>query len=243
MNKDRSPRQATRLRLSYRRVLLAMLFMVIGLLAFAYLLTRSSPTWYQPPDPLDGKVVELADKVEFRLLEEFQKIREEPTPWKLRVREEQINAWLATKLRSWIEHQPDMTWPDNLEMPQIRFEPNGISLAISIESTGAAKVVVTRLIPRFEDGELYVSVDRFALGRLNVPGNPIKHIVELVDQYTADLTQDEPVAQLLLRMLKGEEHIDPILDLADSRRVRLTNLQLEHGSIVLTAVTLSDSGS
>lgn len=240
MNRPRRPSRRTRLRLSIRRVIVAFLLLVLVLAVAVVLLTRTAPTWYEPPDPADAQVVELADKVEFRLLEEFQKIRSEPEPWKLRVRQEHINAWLATKLRDWIDSQPDMHWPENLALPQVRFEPTGISFAISVDSLGPSTVLVTRIEPRFEGEELLVTVDRFSMGRLNVPGEPVKRIGNLIDEYAADLASDEPAAQLLLRMLRGDERIDPVLDLADSRRVRLTNLELDHGSIVLTARTLGD---
>jgi len=238
----RRPRTRPRprkLRLRVRRVVLAALLLLIGLAIFLAVLTRVAPAWYQPPDPADRQVLALADQVEFRMLEEFQKVRTDPAPWKLRVREEHINAWLAAKLRGWIESRPDLHWPENVDLPQVRFEPDGISLAVSIDSVGPAKIVVTRIRPRFENGELYASVDQFSLGRLNVPGEPVQRIAELVDRYAADIAREEPAAQLLLRMLRGDERIDPVLDLADSRRVRLTDVQLDFGSLVLTARTLS----
>lgn len=218
---------------------LAMILLLIALATFLALLTRSAPAWYRPPEPTDQQALALADQVEFRLLEEFQKVRPEPEPWKLRVREEHINAWLATKLRDWIESRPDLHWPENIDLPQVRFEPDGISLAVSIDAMGPAKIVVTRIRPRFEDGELFATVEQFSLGRLNIPGEPVQRIADLVDRHAADFAGQEPVAQLLLRMLRGEERIDPVLELADSRRVRLTDIQLDTGSLVLTAQTLS----
>ena len=67
----------------------------------------------------------------------------------------------------------------------------------------------------------------------------MERIASLIDEYTASAEIDDPVAFLFLRMLRGDEQIDPVLDLADSRRVRLTNLELENGSIILTAKTLA----
>lgn len=219
--------------------LAVLLLLVVLLGAGLYGLTRTPPEWYRPPDPTDPQVAELADRVEFRLLEEFQKIREDPEPWRLRVREKHINIWLASRLRDWIDHQGNLHWPENFDMPQVRFEPDGISLAISIDGIGPAKVVVTRLRPRFEAEELYISIDQFSVGRLDLPGEPLLHITKLVNQFADDVTGADPLAQLLFRMLRGEERIDPVLDLADSRRVRLTDLQLDDGSIVITARTLS----
>lgn len=222
-----------------RNILAILLLLVVLLGSGIYGLTRTPPEWYRPPDPTDRQVAELADRVEFRLMEEFQKIREEPDLWKLRVRDTHINTWLVTRLRDWIDHQEDMQWPENLDMPQVRFEPEGISFAISVDSIGPAKIVVTRLRPRFEAGELFVSIDQFSLGRLDLPGEPLHHITKLVNQFADDVTEADPLVQLLFRMLRGEERIDPVFDLADSRRVRITDLQLDHGSIVLTARTLS----
>ena len=94
-------------------------------------------------------------------------------------------------------------------------------------------------MPRFEGDELRVTVNRFSLGRLNIPGKPVERMARLIDEYAASAEIDDPVAYLFLRMLRGDEEIDPVLDLADSRRVRLTNLELENGSVILTARTLA----
>lgn len=222
-----------------KRLLAVLCVLVLVGIAALWGLTRMTPHWYEPPNPTDEKVLELADRVEFRLLEEFQKIRPDPEPWKLRVRENQLNAWLATKLQDWIAHKESLIWPEDLDMPQIRFEPDGISLAVAVESLGPSKIIVTRMMPRFEGGELLVTVNRFSLGRLNIPGKPVERIAGLIDEYASSAEIDDPVAFLFLRMLRGDEHIDPVLNLADSRRVRLTNLELENGSIILTAKTLA----
>ena len=222
-----------------KRLLAVLCVLVLVGIAALWGLTRMTPHWYEPPNPTDEKVLELADRVEFRLLEEFQKIRPDPEPWKLRVRENQLNAWLATKLQDWIAHKENLIWPEDLDMPQIRFEPDGISLAVAVESLGPSKIIVTRMMPRFEGGELLVTVNRFSLGRLNIPGKPAERIAGLIDEYASSAEIDDPVAFLFLRMLRGDEHIDPVLNLADSRRVRLTNLELENGSVILTAKTLA----
>ena len=222
-----------------KRLLAVLCVLVLVGIVALWGMTRVPPYWYKPPNPTDAKVIELADRVEFRLLEEFQKIRPDPEPWKLRVREEQLNAWLATKLQDWIAHKENLIWPEDLDMPQIRVEPDGISLAVAVESVGPSKIIVTRMMPRFEGGELLVTVNRFSLGRLNIPGKPVKRIAALIDEYASSAEMDDPVAFLFLRMLRGDEHIDPVLDLADSRRVRLTNIELENGSVILTAKTLA----
>ena len=227
------------LKVRVKRLLAVLCVLVLVGIAALWGLTRMTPHWYEPPNPTDEKVLELADRVEFRLLEEFQKIRPDPEPWKLRVRENQLNAWLATKLQDWIAHKENLIWPEDLDMPQIRFEPDGISLAVAVESLGPSKIIVTRMMPRFEGGELLVTVNRFSLGRLNIPGKPVERIAGLIDEYASSAEIDDPVAFLFLRMLRGDEHIDPVLNLADSRRVRLTNLELENGSIILTAKSLA----
>ncbi len=221
-----------------KRLLVVLCLLVLVGIAALWGLTRMPPHWYEPPNPTDEKVLELADRVEFRLLEEFQRIRPDPEPWKLRVRENQLNAWLATRLKDWIAHKENLIWPEDLDMPQIRIEPDGISLAVAVESMGPSKIIVTRMMPRFERGELLVTLNRFSLGRLNIPGNPVERMVGLIDEYASSVEMDEPVAFLFLQMLRGDEHIDPVLNLADSRRVRLTNLELENGSVILTAKTL-----
>lgn len=231
------------MRVKWRRLFaVCFVLMVIGALV-VWRLTRTPPHWYAPPNANDAAVVDLADQVEYRLLEEFQKIRDTPEPWRLRIREEQINAWLATRLMDWIAHHEDLTWPEDLDLPQIRFQPDGISLAVSIEALGGNTVVVTRVMPHFDGGDLFVELDHYSVGRLSLPGESTNHLAKLIDRYAGSTAMDDPGAQLLVRLFKGEERIDPVLTLADSRRVRLTNLQLESGSVVLTAHTLPPGDS
>lgn len=226
------------IKIRYKRLLAILCLLLLLVACGLYGFMRMPPTWYHPPDPSEEKVAELADLVEYRLLEEFQKIRPEPEPWKLRIREDQINAWLATKLRGWVAHNEDLTWPDDLDMPQIRFEPEGISLALAMEALGPSKIVVMRIKPQFVDGNLLANVNRFSVGRLNLPGAPMERVVAMIDRYLESDAGDDPAAQLLMRMFRGEEQIDPVLELADRRRVRLMNIELDEGSLVMTARTL-----
>ncbi len=220
------------------------LMLVLGVLLatglfVVWMLTRTPPGWYAPPDPRAAATIELADTVEFRMLEELQKIRPEPEPWSLLVRDTQVNAWLAAKLQGWIAHREDLTWPEGVDLPQVRFESDSVSLALSMRALGSDTVVVTRLHPRFEDGKLFVDIDRYAVGQLSMPGESSDRIAALIDGYLQEAAAEDPDADMILKLLRGEQGIDPVLDLADDRRVRVTDIELQSGTLVMTARTLS----
>ena len=112
-----------------RRVVLALILLVAFLGVFAYFLMRTAPDWYQPPSADDPEIADLAATVEYRIVEELQRIRDttDPKPWTVRVREEQVNAWLVARLPEWLMHEHGESWPDDLRAPQIHIHPDGDS--------------------------------------------------------------------------------------------------------------------
>ena len=81
-------------------------FATISLLAIvAWWLTWQPPHWYQVPDASSDAVARMADRAEFRLIEEFQKVRDADDAWHVRIGDEAINAWLAARLEAWLSHE------------------------------------------------------------------------------------------------------------------------------------------
>src|SRR6185503_12670556 len=121
----------TRLRVGRLLIVLFLLAVIAGLVLWR--LTWTAPRWWAPPNPRNAQVAALADHVELRLIEEAQRIRPVEEPWTIRIRQEQVNAWLSAKLPQWIEHlrrDEQLEWPQQLGTPQVKFDRDGISLGL-----------------------------------------------------------------------------------------------------------------
>lgn len=225
-----------------RFILLALLEAVAIAIVIAALvlwrLTWTAPDWYAPPNPSDQAIINLADTVEYRLVEEAQKIRPpQADHWTLRVQESQINAWLSARLPKWIAHEGDITWPPQLGTPQIRIQPEGISIALPIDRNGSSRTIVARLKPAMAGEMLVFRIDRLALGRISLPGEPLANLFQRLTA-AAPQAADDPRIKTALDLLSRGQGVDPNLKLQDGRRIRLINFTLGEGRIDLIVQTL-----
>ena len=219
-----------------RRIALVLLLGGVGLVIVVGTLTRSVPEWYEPPSAKAPEVIELADRVEYRLVEETQKIRPQEERWTLRVREPQVNAWLAVRLPDWIAHEKNLQWPAEVGMPQVHIGDDVISLALPVEVRGFQRVVVAHLVPRIEGRQLWLQLRGIQLGGISVPGDPIPVLSRFVQSGAAG-NIDNDDWQRLVDILTGREPIDPVLELSDRRRIELLDVRFADGALDLTSQT------
>ncbi len=205
----------------------------VGLLllgAIAWWLAGLTPVWYQPAGPNDAAATQLGEAAEYRLVEEFQKIRPEDEVWRLRVPEDAINAWLATRLPQWLAGQ-DVQWPEALSPPQVHITPAGIEVAIASDDFGT-RIGRFRGRPTISGDRLTLQSPSLGIGRLPVP-LPASWIQQ--DLQDA-LSQTDDLA-FLITLLQGDA-IDAAIPLVDHRHIRLHLITLEPGACVLKATTV-----
>jgi hypothetical protein len=239
---DIAPKRRSSFLRRLRRATLVLLLIIIVAAVVLWRLSWIAPSWYEPPAASDTHSAALADKVETRVLEEAQKIR--PTPadrWTIRVRQEQINAWLCFKLRKWIEYDRGGSWPPELGTPQVRIEADGLSIALPIarDATSSSRTLVARIKPRIINSALALELDRVALGRISLPGEPLANLLQTLSD-AAPQAKEDPTLTSVLDLLAQRTQIDPVIKLSDGRRVRLLDLRLGDGFIDLTAQTLAE---
>jgi hypothetical protein len=218
-------------------LILVFVLALAGGAAWLWRQARSAPAWYSPPDPGAQPVATLAETVEYRMTEEFQKIRDEDA-WTLRIHEEQVNAWLAARMPEWIAHEPDLEWPREFGIPQIRVDGRGIDLAIPVGAGGRSAVLIARLDPEIVGGQMHLNLERAGIGRLSLPGEPAQTLMSAIEQVAPGGALDDEAVQSLLSLLSGEQGISSLVDLSDGRRVELLDLTLADGMIELTSRTL-----
>jgi hypothetical protein len=227
------------------RIVIGIVFVLLAVALALWWMAASPPRWYHPPDPHDAEANELAGLVEHRLAEEIHKIREDDSPWRLRIREEQINAWLATRMPKWLEHEQGMEWPAQLGTPQVRFDPDSISIALPMrphreqdDADSRWRMITFTLIPQFHESEVRFILTALRIGRLATPGDPVEHLERLAEHRGWDAREDELTAYLR-QLLRGEAGLEPAIKLVDDRRVQLQKLHLQRGYIDISATTLA----
>lgn len=230
-------------RVATRVVIVALAFVCIAVFVL-YRLSRMPPGWYDPPADTQ-QTRDFADRVEYRLVEEAQKIRPPDEQWTVRIRDEQINAWLAARLPQWVAREQDAQWPEFLGTPQVRLTESGIDVAVDIRSIGSEgdvssrRFVVVRIVPAVNEDGLTLRADRIGAGRLLLPGEPAAHISAVIDRLPSERVFGEQVVAFLKELTTDGHQLSSAIDLADDRHVQIVDLRLGEGLIDVTLQTRS----
>lgn len=217
-----------------RTILHALLGTFLAILVFAavgWWLAGLTPGWYQPVQPDNAAALALGETAEYRLVEEFQRIRPADDVWRLRIPEAAINAWLATRLREWLAGRGGV-WPQELGSPQVRITPTGITVGVSADAIGG-RVGLLTLSPSIADGQLQLRPVG-GVGRL-----PIGIPTSLVLPHIADEIDADNSIAFIHTLLQGKSTPSTI-PLVDHRAVRLHSVTLEPANCVIEASTRSD---
>lgn len=235
-----------------KRVVLGLLLSIVLIGAagvyIAWRLSWQQPAWYAPPNPKDARIVTLADDTEYQLLEQTQMVRPVDEAWALRITQAQINAWLAARLPRWIEHDANMTWPEQIGTPQVLIDAAGLRIATPVtigptpnaaaSATSASRTVVATLVPTIAaDGGLSLKLTSIALGKVWVPGAPLTRLVDAVKEASPEFL-DHPQVRQAIEVLSGRQSLPAEYTLADGRRVRVKDVRLVNGAIEVSAVTI-----
>jgi hypothetical protein len=195
----------------------------------AWWLAGLTPRWYQPAGPEDGAALQLGEAAEYRLVEEFQKIRPADTPWRLRIPEDAINAWLTARLPQWLAGQ-GVAWPPELGPPQIRMTPAGIELALASDDLGG-RVGRLHVAPTIHGNQLTLPPPALRLGRL-----PLRLPFAWIRPDVEEAVGQTEALRFLATLLQGGR-IEATVPLADNRHVRLRAITWEPHACVIEADT------
>ncbi|MGA0871715.1 MAG: hypothetical protein ACO3SJ_02455 [Phycisphaerales bacterium] len=190
---------------------------------------RTPPTWFKPVPPSEA-VKERGWTVERRLAEEFSKIRNEEPVWAVRVTEADLNAWLADRLRPWVEHRG--AWPEAIGATQVRLADGKVSLAVELVDLGSVAVLEAEPVASPEDGSVTLRWTSAGFGRLRLPWPDAGVRSAVLDRLLAG----EAGSAELSALLDGLS-LPGAFDLPDGRRVSLLDAQIGDGEAVVGFVT------
>lgn len=219
--------RAARGRIRPRR---SIIFLVISLvivgLTFLVVLIFSSPDSFEAPQASMLKTApERARLFERNFVSELTRIRKPQAEWGVRIREDDLNAWLWVRLPQWMSHVGVGESVDPGSMQAI-IESNRI------------RVTSPRWVLAFEpevrsEGLAIHPRPGSSLGRLSVPGI-------LVLPFSSGLDFDR-MLDSLGGMSSSGESLPGRFELGDGRTVELLETRLGDGELVLVFKTLSPS--
>jgi len=229
---------------------------VIGLTVAlaAWRMSLRPPDWYRPPDASDAVVAEFAQDVEYRIIQEAQRIRgpEGLGDWTLMLDEDQANAWLAARLSPWLGQRTGSPWPASLGPPQVRLLEGRVDVAVAAHrpdtpgeprdaADGPMTVIVARFRPALGDDGLELGLESFGTGRLTLPVGSISSLAEAIERLVEEGVVPDAIAEQLGRVDELRREVDrpvpPTVRLGDGRRVMLRELRLLDGAVELRCTT------
>ncbi|MDP6601341.1 MAG: hypothetical protein QGH76_03495 [Phycisphaerales bacterium] len=192
---------------------------IAGAAMIVWYLSWQPPSWYRPPEGSEESVSRMADRAEFRLVEEFQKIRQPEETWRLRIGDDAMNAWLATRLAAWLTHEHELTLPEEVSTPQVHVTEDGVWLGAMVDMGEASRrPLAVRIRLTVQNEDLLVEPDAIRVGRMPVPLFSFRGMLERAS---------------------GElPSVDSVVELMDDRTVQILAIDLEPGAMILTLRTL-----
>ena len=215
----------------WRRIGLALLLVGAAGAAVLWYRAKALPEWWAPPNPHDPHIVEVADRVEYQLVEQAQLVRPVEDVWGVRVQESQVNAWLASRLPKWLAHHDLAEWSEAVRIVQVRIEDGSMIVGAEVGDGLAPRVISLRLLPEIENGRLSVTADAVAIGRISIGAAPLDRAIEELREVIPGETLDDPAVAQIVETLRGERTWPAELKLADDRHVEVLELTLERGAV------------
>lgn len=166
-----------------------------------------------------------ADRIERDVLG-VQNRLERAEPWRLVLKDEDMNAWLATDLPA----KMPKALPQDIQDPRIAIRDGAVHIACKHQKLGGG-VLSLSLVPALTDtpNELAVKVQSFSLGRLPLPQK----------QYLGEVSQAAARAGLNLRWEERDGAAVAIVAVPNQfenlkgRTVAIESMQLGEGEIVI----------
>jgi hypothetical protein len=204
---------------------------LVILLVVGLILVIAVPTIHDPPSSEDLAVIDVAETFEQNFASELTRVRPDQEPWGVRIREDDLNAWLWTRLPAWIAHARGASAFGAEPMLQVRVNRDRIML-----STDSVAVAFE---PRVLDEQVQIrSTSGSTIGRLPLPQFMFDQLIESIPLFDLGDSLLDGEHGGLLR--KPDAWVLPTrFGLHDGRRLELLEIQLDEGEAVLVFRTLA----
>ena len=203
----------------HRKVFLGLLA-AVAVLAAVLALARRAPAWWAPVARDAPGALDVARAIEQGIAAETTRVRGPGAQaWAVRVRADDVNAWLGARLPQWLEHDRSLPWPDGVRHVQAACDAGGFALAA--EWNGF--VVVTRwTIDAGADG----SPATLRATGTSVGSLPVPFAGSVGGWFVPELARPLPLGTRL----------------GDGRALRITGAEFRDGEAILDCETVSGEG-
>ena len=210
--------------------------LIVALIAIVAWLSLQPQSWYVPLDNLQPEVAKLAERSEYRLNEEFHKVRSVEEVWKIRLNDTFMNAWLATRLEDWLTYNQDfelppelhnpvnrlmeslLLLPPELHNPHIHVTPSGVWIGAMVEiDKEEPRPIAVQIQIQVTNGMLLAEPIALRLGKIPLP---ISVFLQAIDDGQGEVFAVEAFAPLM-----------------DDREVEILSILFEEGALVLECQT------
>ena len=192
--------------------------LIVALIAIVAWLSLQPQSWYVPLDHSQPEVAKLAERSEYRLNEEFHKVRSVEEVWKIRLNDTFMNAWIATRLEDWLTHDQDFELPSELHNPHIHVTPSGVWIGAMVEiDKEEPRPIAVQIQIQVTNGMLLAEPIALRLGKIPLP---ISVFLQVIDDGQGEVFAVEAFAPLM-----------------DDREVEILSILFEEGSLVLECQT------
>lgn len=191
--------------------------LIIALALTSYALSRRAPSWWVNPVALAARPASEADggALEQQLAAAISKIRPPGAPWAIRIRDVDINAWIAARLPQWKAHDPALAWPIEGAATQVRFDEQSATIAIQASDRVWSASCSITVIPE----AVAITPAGGAVGMLPIPWG----------------------AAFALQLLEGDGartlRLPRTFNLGDGRHVEILSIELHAGAIEIECAT------
>lgn len=214
-----------------RRIVLALLLVVVLGAGTLVLLVRMPPAWYEPAAADDPQAMQVAEDAEYALIEAMHKIRPDGEQWSHTLAEPEVNAWLTCRMPDWIANRQG-SWPGGVGVPQVHFANETVSLAANVDYKGVSQLVVADYRVELGPDGVKATLLGISAGNLPLPGDLAAEFSSRAEQALAG----GAIESLLAEAVGGAAGRGGV-ELPDGRSVRLEGLAIEDGAIRLEQQT------
>jgi hypothetical protein len=181
------------------RTTLVAAMVLLPVVVVCVVLAVRTPAWWMPISRQDAAATERGAQLEQSIVAEFTRVRSDAPEWSLRIRDQDANEWLATRLPQWLESR-GVTSPGPV---QARFGQGWIRVGVELPQA----VAWWQGAPRAMDGGWRVEGLRAGIGRLPLPGTwvtPTLDLQRLNAPQPIRLADGRQIRVLDLEVLPGE---------------------------------------
>ncbi len=118
--------------------------------------------------PVDATV--RGEALEQAFAAAITKVREPHSEWSIAIDPADINAWLATRLPRWIEHDPSLASLTSLTTLRLASIDGALQIEQPLQLMVGSIIASLRFTPTIENGALALEVSTPRLGRMPIPG-------------------------------------------------------------------------